>query len=307
MNLVTKFLGRVSPKWRTLNEWMDLYEGIIAQRGYSGQTIKNRMICVRHIRRALGSETMRSIKPHELTTVVRSFLPDRAPTAQRVLDEMRDVFGEAIANGWLDNNPALHVRRPPAKVKRQRLTSEVWSEMREVAAAGSVKWVEPMLLLALVTGQRRGDLHHMRFEDIWDGHLHVEQQKKAGKAHGARVALPLTLRLDAIGMTLGDVVEFCRGYARPGANLLRKRNGAAFDRPEMLSYRFEAVINQVGTWDSGARPSLHECRSLSERLYRKQGVHTQTLLGHKSQAMTDRYNDDRGLSAGDWKHVELVA
>ncbi|ELV7529536.1 integrase, partial [Edwardsiella ictaluri] len=32
----------------------------------------------------------------------------------------------------------------------------------------------------------------------------------------------------------------------------------------------------------------------SERLYREQGLETQKLLGHKSQKMTDKYNDDRG-------------
>ncbi|CND85552.1 integrase [Yersinia nurmii] len=37
-----------------------------------------------------------------------------------------------------------------------------------------------------------------------------------------------------------------------------------------------------------------EQRSLAERLYREQGVDTKTLLGHKNQAMTDKYNDDRG-------------
>ncbi|WP_394789102.1 tyrosine-type recombinase/integrase [Rhodoferax sp.] len=306
MRFVSKVLGLVSPRWRTMDEWLDVYVDIVAQREYSSQTFKNKAICVRHIRRGLGSEPMRSIKPHHLSTLVRSFLPDRAPTAQRVLDELRDVFTEAVANGWADANPALHVRRPAAKVTRQRLTFETWTTMRQHAVAGTVRWVEPMLLLALITGQRRGDLLKMRFDDVWDGVLHIEQQKKAGKKHGARVAIPLALRLEVIDMALSDVVELCRHYAKPGPTMLRKRNGQAFVRPEMLSYRFEETINLVGTWPAGARPSLHECRSLSERLYRKQGIDTQTLLGHKHQSMTDRYNDDRGLSAGEWKHLVLA-
>ena len=56
---------------------------------------------------------------------------------------------------------------------------------------------------------------------------------------------------------------------------------------------------------SGAPPSLHECRSLSERLYRAQGIDTRTLLGHKRQQMTDVYNDLRGLDAGEWKTLIL--
>jgi len=57
---------------------------------------------------------------------------------------------------------------------------------------------------------------------------------------------------------------------------------------------------------SGLPASLHECRSLSERLYRTQGVNTMILLGHKHQAMTDLYNDDRGLTAGQWKTLSIA-
>lgn len=39
--------------------------------------------------------------------------------------------------------------------------------------------------------------------------------------------------------------------------------------------------------------SFHEQRSLSERLYEKQGIDTQQLLGHKSAAMTELYHDER--------------
>ncbi|MFC2588560.1 MAG: hypothetical protein ACFNZS_01050 [Ottowia sp.] len=44
-------------------------------------------------------------------------------------------------------------------------------------------------------------------------------------------------------------------------------------------------------------------RSLAERLYRAQGVDTRILLGHRRQQMTDRYNDDRGLSR--WQCLPL--
>ena len=50
-------------------------------------------------------------------------------------------------------------------------------------------------------------------------------------------------------------------------------------------------------WQNGTPPTFHVQRSLSERLYREQGLDTQKLLGHKSRKMTDKYNDDRGK---DW-------
>lgn len=54
----------------------------------------------------------------------------------------------------------------------------------------------------------------------------------------------------------------------------------------------------VGEW-----PSLHEVRSLSARLYKEQGIDIQTLLGHKNSEMTAIYEDDRGLSAKEYKKV----
>jgi integrase len=40
-------------------------------------------------------------------------------------------------------------------------------------------------------------------------------------------------------------------------------------------------------------------------IYREQSIDTQTLLGHKSQAMTDMYNDDRGLNKNKWRALRL--
>jgi hypothetical protein len=73
-----------------------------------------------------------------------------------------------------------------------------------------------------------------------------------------------------------------------------------------LSSRFEEARKAVLPSAEGIPASLHECRSLSERLYRAQGLNTMVLLGHKHQAMTDIYNDDRGLSKGIWKTLLLA-
>lgn len=77
-----------------------------------------------------------------------------------------------------------------------------------------------MLLLALVTGQRQADLQKMAFADIREGHLFIEQQKT-----GKRIALSLRLKLDAIGVSLGEIIASCQNYAVPGKTLLRKNNG----------------------------------------------------------------------------------
>ena len=181
----------------------------------------------------------------------------------------------------------------------------MWSQMREVAKLHNQRWIESMLLLAIVTGQRRADLAKMRFDDVVDGHLQIEQQKQAGKGYGARVSIPLTLRLNAINMTVGEVIEHCSHSARPGPTLLRKSGGGAIEQSS-LSARFHEVIVLVLGKAAHAPfewPSLHEVRSLSARLYNEQGEDVQTLLGHKNAEMTAVYIDDRGLTSGTWKKV----
>lgn len=153
----------------------------------------------------------------------------------------------------------------------RRLTLDEWQRIYAWSQANQPSWASRMILLALVTGQRRADL-----------------------------------RLEAIGVSLGEAIELCRDYAPPGEYLLRKSTG---ERPvcPSLSARFEDAREGVYGKHTGAGlpPCLHECRSLAERLYRKQGIDTRTLLGHKRQSMTDTYNDDRGLSDGEWKTLEV--
>ena len=66
-------------------------------------------------------------------------------------------------------------------------------------------------------------------------------------------------------------------------------------RDNTITSAFSAARDKTGLeWSNGTPPTFHEQRSLSERLYREQGIDTQKLLGHKHQAQTDKYHDDRG-------------
>lgn len=228
----------------------------------------------------------------------------------RVLGELRDLYSEAIAAGWSETNPARDIKPPKHKVMHERLEFHVWDRMRELSRQSPQRWVESMLLLALVIGQRRADLAKVRFDDVVDGYLRIEQQKEAGKGYGARVEIPLTLRMDCIGMTVGEVIEHCRQSAKPGPTLLRQANGRPIEMSSLSARFCEHIKAVLGDADPGThkRPSLHETRSLSARTYVAQGLDprvVQTLLGHSDIEMTELYLSDRGLSRNKWKRVEV--
>lgn len=87
---------------------------------------------------------------------------------------------------------------------RQRLSLEEWKTIY-AEAEKMQPWVSRSMLLALITGQRVGDIAGMKFTDVWDDALHIVQEKT-----GARVAIPLSLRCDAIGVSLRETIKLCR-------------------------------------------------------------------------------------------------
>jgi enterobacteria phage integrase len=300
MTLLSFIFGRLAPRFRTVEEWAVIYRKLVDARPISAKTKANRHGALAHVLSYLGERPVSAVRPHEVAAMVQSIAATHPQTAKRVLHEVADLFNECMNYGWIDRNPAASVKPPPCRVQRKRLTLGNWQDLKAHAEERMPPWVSNMMILALVTGQRRSDLVKMQFDDVWDDHLHVEQAKT-----GTRLALPLALKLDAIGMTLAQAIERCKGSGIQSPYMLHKHNG---DRlaDASLSARFEEARKAVLPSSEGIPASLHECRSLSERLYRAQGIDTKVLLGHKHQAMTDIYNDDRGLTKGTWKTLVLT-
>jgi len=299
--LLANTIGRVSPKYRTFGEWAVTYRKVVAAKPITDKTKANRASSLSHIVSYMGDRVISGIKPHEVAEMVLETHAVHPQKAKRILIETRDAFNEALNYGWVDRNPALSVKAPVIRVQRKRLALDQWWAILCYSINHQPPWVSRMLALAIITGQRRSDLVKMRFDDVWDGHLHIEQAKT-----GTRLALPIALPLGVVGLTLEQIIDDCRTYYAAGADgyLLRKHNGEQLGDAS-LSARFEEA-REGALGDLGPNPpSLHECRSLSERLYRVQGINTMTLLGHKHQAMTDVYNDDRGLTRGEWKTLTL--
>ena len=295
-------LGRLLPRYRTCDEWAIDYRQIIDQLPVCDHTKRNRLCSLAHLLQHIGGLAIGSVKPLAIGKMIRDIAAAHSSqTAKRALFETRAFFNEALLAGWIDHNPAAPIKAPRVRISRNRMSLDHWLAIRAWSAASQPPWCCRMLDLALVTAQRRSDLSTMGEDDVWNGHLHVIQQKT-----GTRLALPVGLRLEAIGKSIADVINDCAGYAAPGQTFLRRQSGGHLGDAS-LSARFEQAREGSGLhWDTGTPPSLHECRSLSERLYRVQGIDTRVLLGHKHQAMTDAYNDDRGLSSGKWQVLELI-
>lgn len=208
-----------------------------------------------------------------------------------------DVFTEAQQVGEVPAgfNPALASKKPHVKITRQRLTLEEWMLIFNAAEKDNY-FLQRGMQLAILTGQRLSDICNMKFSDITEGCLCIEQSKT-----GFKLAIPLELRCNALGISLGEVISACRDkvlspYLLHHHHAKGKAKRGGMVKPATLTVAFSKARDSVAyEWDkNGSAPSFHEQRSLSERLYREQGIDTQVLLGHSSVIMTNKYNDTRG-------------
>ena len=293
----------------TTSTWLDRYQAIQDDRLESGDiklnTYKQKAKPVSLLRERAGMKLISSVDVRDIAQLLDEYITAGQPRmAQVVRSVLIDVFKEAQHYGEVPPgyNPALATKQPRRKITRQRLSLEEWQKIFDIADARH-RYMGNAMLLALVTGQRLGDISRMKFSDIWDDHLHVIQEKT-----GSKIAIPLSLRLNAINWSLRDVVARCRDYAVSPylVHFFRTTSQAergAQVKANTLTMNFSKARDLAGiNWGEGSPATFHEQRSLSERLYKEQGLNTQKLLGHKTQQQTDRYHDDRGKG---WSKVAL--
>lgn len=87
-----------------------------------------------------GPRTISAIRPHEVAQLLRRLHGQYPHLARRVLIEARDCFGEAVAYGWINTNPAASVRHQPTKVARRRLTLDEWQRIYAWSQANQPSW-----------------------------------------------------------------------------------------------------------------------------------------------------------------------
>lgn len=288
----------------TATSWIDKYIKIQDERLKSGEinlnTYKQKEAPVETFRRECGTMDLQAVGAKDIAAIIEQYKErGQRRMAQVVRMVLVDVYKEAQHAGEVEPgyNPALATRKPINKVQRERFDIEEWRVIFQEAEK-SQRYVQNSMLLSVVTGQRLGDISRMKFSDIWDDDLHIEQEKT-----GMKLAIPLSLRCNELDISLREVIARCRDMIISPYLLhihhttgIAKRGGRV--SAASITASFSNMRDRSGLkWTEGTPPTFHEQRSLSERLYRAQGIDTQKLLGHKNQMMTDRYNDDRGK---DW-------
>lgn len=333
--VVKNIAYRPDSQSRKFKDFVPLYLQYCKEAGQAFKTIKTKRSHLNAVLERFGNRRVNSLSVKDVKELLDHYVNQgKKWKAKHLRTYLIDLYRHARTTGDFDldlNCPASATRAPKVKVKRSRwLLEQLLPVLDEAKKNKRRPWIYNSILLGLVTGQREDDLTNIRFRKLkdWDGmfkkwiesdhhederpysfvddeHLHMVQSKAS-----ALVKIPLNLRLDAIGLTVGDVVKMCRDRIASRYLLHHTTNTAKAQRGDKITYvtisanfkKCRDAVYPEDDWNGKTPPSFHELRSLSERLYKQQGINTQDLLGHKSPKSTEVYHDSR---QAEWVEIKL--
>lgn len=264
--------------------------------GLRKSTLSTRKFLDKTIAKAIGNIECAVLTTKDVVGLLEEWKDaGRTRTAQSLRNRISAICRRGCALGWMTTNPVMVTDRVKATTKRRRLTLEEFNKIFEKAPEVA-PWLQNAMLLALVSGQDRSTI--ARWERSFShGGVAIVQRLKTG----VKMEIPLDLRMDAIDMSLDDVITRCKSTGVVSKYLIHhtKNNGAVKRGSHVklgtVSMSFKAARDKAGITGEGA-PTFHEIRSLAKRLYDAQGgVDTKALLGHMTDQMSEMYANNRGM------------
>ncbi|MBU2788596.1 tyrosine-type recombinase/integrase [Acidithiobacillus sp. VAN18-1] len=192
--------------------------------------------------------------------------------ANREISLLSHVFTKAMRWGFAKSNPCRGVEKNPHKVRDRYITDAEFAAVLRVAPFS----VQIAMELAYYTGQRLSDVLNMRWSDVQDGCIMVEQHKTK-----TRIAIEMGPELlDVIQRARKDgklrslyIVSNLHGkpYTKDGFETMFARARA---KAGIHDFHFHDIRGKVATDMDNLNAHVHQIQS---------------LLGHKTQKQTEDY------------------
>ncbi|MGI4843004.1 MAG: tyrosine-type recombinase/integrase [Janthinobacterium lividum] len=120
----------------------------------------------------LGKCALKEVTRRDLTKLLDVKMDEGAPiSANRLQALLSKLFGWAVERGHLDVSPAAGMRKPAKETSRERVLQHqeifpLWYELDTGAATGMHVVTRRALQVMLLTGQRKGEVLRMKWDDI---------------------------------------------------------------------------------------------------------------------------------------------
>lgn len=220
------------------------------------------------LRQVYGSAIASELRPRDFG----EFLNVKRGKWQRVkqLAVLSSAFTNAVSYWfWLERNVLRDVKRPKG-CPRDRLVEQHEFDAVHLMAPLRVRLA---MELAVMTGQRQGDLLGLKWTDIRDMAIHIQQSKT-----GKRLAIEITPDLEA-------VLDRCWQLPNRRENVLSNRYGVQYTG-EGFRACWQRVIGQY-VRRGGTRYTFHDLRALAATRCPTPEI-AMRLLGHSNISMTMR-------------------
>lgn len=238
------------------------------------------------------SNAFAEFRPDEVTTPVCAEYLARYRNRPRTHNMHRSALSQVLRHAAVlglreGHNPVDNIKGMSAPGRRRIVTDDELARLRAAAGSGRAdsagRALVMMIDLAVLTGQRIGDLLGLRWQDVTEAGLQIQQGKTA-----IRLCIEWTPALRA-------AVAACGGGRDRVGRLITTRTGSPYTYAGMRS-AWDRACARAGIDDL----HIHDLRGRAGvDAMRAGGLEgARALLGHATQRMTDHYT--RG------KHVPKV-
>lgn len=257
----------------TVGAILDRFEAEYIPHELAPRTARDYRRHVAHLKRLFGDRLAEELKPKDFGPFLN--IQGRGKTNRvRQLAVLSAAFSEAVSSWyWIERNVLRDVKRPKSKPRDRLVTEEEFAAVKAMAPLR----VKLAMDLAVITGQRQGDILAMKWADIKDMSILIHQAKT-----GKRLAIEITPDLE-------KVLDRC--YLLPGGGkdggeyVITRRCGGRFTSEGFRS-RWQSTINRYCR-RGGKRFTFHDLRALAAT--RCPTIeHAMYLLGHSNISMTRR-------------------
>lgn len=254
-------LGDLIAAWEDSPEWRALAE--VTKTGYAT-----------YLRPLNGMERVRvrDVTRRELIAIRNAIAVERGNGAASAFVRVTSaLFGWAVEAGVIDHSPAVKIKRLPGG------HLPAWSGVEvEIALRSLPEHLRRAVVLALYTGQRRGDLIRMPWSAYDGGRIKLVQEK-TGTPLTISVPLELKTELDTWRADTAATLVLTNKFGRPWrASNLSKQLGDALARIEGFP----------------AHRNIHGLRKLAAANLAQAGCtlhEIASITGHRSLAMIQLY------------------
>jgi integrase len=218
-----------------------------------------------------GHMDLKAIRPADVHQYIQARGQKSKVQANREKAVLSAMFNFARRLGLVDvSNPCAGIRGHTEKARSRYVSDDEYKAVYDLVPP----YIQDVLDLALITGQRPADVLKIDLADITSEALHISQNKTGAKLRIARKGL------------FDEVISRIIERPRLGSQLLVNRKGSALTFPQ-FRMQFDKARLSIGV-DWQLRDLRAKAATDLEDL-----AHAQKLLGHRSRNTTEIYTRDR--------------